>query len=116
MQLPGHSARRWRRGAAGLSAALAVVLLSPVSAWACSCLPTGPACQVFFQAHAVFVGRVLGITTFKVPSPIPNQNVTFGRRRVRLAIAEAFSGVSGNEVEVTTGVGGGDCGYDFVIG
>jgi 5-hydroxyisourate hydrolase-like protein (transthyretin family) len=95
--------------------AVLVLLLTPLRAEACSCTQSGPACQEFFQAHAVFVGRVLDIAENKLPSPTPAQ-MMFERRRVRLAVMEKFSGVFDGEVAVTTGMGGGDCGYGFVVG
>ncbi len=39
-----------------------------------------------------------------------------GLRRVRFAVIEGFSGVRSGNVEVTTGSGGGDCGFAFRAG
>jgi hypothetical protein len=96
--------------------AFAAVLFAPVRAWACSCIEEGPACQAFFRTHAVFVGRVLGVTDFTAATDISGRTFTFARRHVRLTVSESFSGVQSNEVTVDTGAGGGDCGYPFVVG
>ena len=36
-------------------------------------------------------------------------------RRVHFVVTEAFSGVTTREIDITTGVGGGDCGYAFAL-
>jgi hypothetical protein len=37
-------------------------------------------------------------------------------RRVRLQVIERFSGTTAREIEIYTGLGGGDCGVDFIVG
>ena len=76
---------------------------------ACTCLQSGPACQDYWRAGAVFLGRVDSISrqAAKQSSRLP------GTRRVTLTVIEAFSGVSPGTIEVRTGMGGGDCGYGF---
>jgi len=60
---------------------------------------------------AVFVGRVASV------SVIPKRGEWDMQHRVYLfEILEAFVGVQGKTVEVSTGMGGGDCGLDFEIG
>lgn len=83
----------------------------PDPAGACSCMPSGPPCQNYFQVDAVFVGKVETISTVEDAS-----DSHFRRRLVAFALERAFRGVQGNRVEVTTGMGGGDCGYDFKVG
>ena len=89
---------------------LALLSLSRPAA-ACSCIGTRPACQAFWDPGAVFAGKVVSIepqATDGVPS--------FGDRRVRFEVGEAFSGVTTAVVDVYTGQGGGDCGYAFAVG
>jgi hypothetical protein len=79
-------------------------------ATACSCGSGGPPCQNYFEVHAVFVGTVQDI------SPVEGQTEDgdiFPRRLVRFSIERAFKGVQGTSVHVFTGLGGGDCGFDF---
>jgi hypothetical protein len=40
----------------------------------------------------------------------------FGSRRVTFAVAERFKGVDGRLIDVLTGSGGGDCGFNFRVG
>lgn len=40
----------------------------------------------------------------------------FRRRAVLLDVDRTYAGVSGKQIEVVTGLGGGDCGFDFKIG
>lgn len=93
--------------------ATAIVALSAVSAGralACSCAGTKVPCQAYGEASAVFVGTVIDsrIVTVK------RGNYDNQQRVVRLAIDSPFRGVEGAEVEVQTGLGGGDCGFGFV--
>jgi len=90
-----------------------------------------PPCQAFGKASAVFVGTVTGIRTATRPQP-RNQEELEALRRAEDALRRAendftprtftfsvelgFLGVDGTEVEVATGWGGGDCGYDFKSG
>ena len=90
---------------------LAAGLFAAPDAAACSCVRPGAACEGYWKASAVFLGRVESVTrqTGKPPS-MP------GLRRVRFAVIEGFSGVRTGNVEVTTGSGGGDCGFAFRAG
>jgi len=87
------------------SAAFVAALLSARPAYACTCAGGGAPCQAFFDAPAVFVGKVVSI----------EERPGF-RRRVHLVVGEAFRGVTSQETDIDTGSGGGDCGYSFKVG
>lgn len=93
------------------SLALFTLLLSTATAVACSCMGNRARCQSFWEANAVFSGQVISIN-------IESEGDRYGRQRrvVRLFVKESFRGVSVPEVEVITGLGGGDCGFGFQIG
>jgi hypothetical protein len=101
-------------GISGVSALLVLVagLFAAPDAAACSCTTPGPACEGYWKASAVFLGRVESVSrqAGKLPSRMP------GLRRVRFAVIEGFSGVRTGTIEVTTGRGGGDCGFPFRAG
>jgi hypothetical protein len=65
---------------------------------------------MWWQTSAVFVGRAIRIRTI-------NEETADGVRVSKIVtfrIAERFQGASGErEIEVRTGAGGGDCGFDF---
>jgi hypothetical protein len=88
-------------------------------AWGCSCVgyPTGnPPCQFAWQYDAVFTGMVTEITDPGLPiAPLVRP---FPQRKVRIRITEALLGLDPNqrEIVIETGLGGGDCGYDFQHG
>ena len=90
---------------------LAIVLVSS-EAGACTCERAGPPCEAVWAAPIVFTGEVIDIT------PVPNQNgPQFMReRRVRFRVEQMWRGAKAAELEVMTGAGGGDCGYDFERG
>ncbi len=89
---------------------LALTLLSAAEAYACSCMFGGGAvCQDYWQASSVFLGTVIDskVVTVKRGEYDTQQRV------VRLSLDETFRGVEGAQVEVHTGLGGGDCGFSF---
>jgi len=101
-----------------LTASSLFVLLAAARAEACTCGGAGSPCQAFGGAAAVFVGRVTDISSRPRGAPEPGKEFEFdfSPRTVTFAVTEAFSGVEGGEVRVSTGLGGGDCGYSFLKG
>jgi Carboxypeptidase regulatory-like domain len=97
-----------------------LVLAVPVTTWACSCAPPGPACEAAWKASAVFVGTVTDLTReHKTPDASGNIQINgFLGTRAVFEVSEAFIGMEGRgkEVEIRTGMGGGDCGYSFQLG
>ena len=79
---------------------------------ACSCFPVGPPCQAYGSATAVFTGTAVSMRRVG-----PNDAQAVYRARVfKFSVDQAYLGVAGTEIEVHTGAGGGDCGYNFTIG
>ena len=82
------------------------LLLSPAPARACSCIAEVPLCQSFWQADVVFTGEVL---TFERLDP----EQFFSKRIARVRVDRVWRGEVTGVVNVSTGAGGGDCGYSF---
>jgi hypothetical protein len=91
---------------------LALLILAPARVEACTCMLGAPVCETFWKTDVVFAGEVLEVT----PIPNPAGEGFMPHRRVRLRVMQAWRGTVGDTVEVTTGAGGGDCGYDFKQG
>ena len=93
-----------------------VVVLAPLSAAACSCISSGPACQAYWTTDAVFDGTVARIV------PVPRVETIEGREFVSedllltLRVHRAWKGVQPGDIEVTTSSNGGACGYEFKKG
>ena len=83
---------------------LLLVLAFPRFADACTCIESGAACEDYWKASAVFLGRVE-----KIDPPLK----VLAARRVTLTVIEAFSGVQKGTLEVRTGSSGADCGFAF---
>ncbi len=99
-----------------MAPAILGLLFDPCRLLACSCVRIAPACEAVWKADAVFVGRPESIdplTIFGIPLMWPWRPL---ERHVRFAVTERFVGAIENVVEVTTGMGGGDCGIDFERG
>jgi protocatechuate 3,4-dioxygenase beta subunit len=101
------------------SAALlvAALLLSAGTVRACSCMESLSPCAAYRGTPVVFAGLVKSIEEKKV------ELMRFGKKetvRVGLTahflVEEPLKDISAAEVDVVTGGGGGDCGYDFKAG
>jgi len=96
----------------------AVVLsLASTDVRACQCAGSPKPCEAFWETDAVFTGTVKSLSVISVERG--DRTFTYGTQQlvVRLQIADIFRGeLVGSEVEVITGMGGGDCGYDFKRG
>lgn len=96
-----------------------VVLLASPTANACSCAGNGPPCESYGMASAVFAGTVIGERLSERPKKGERtkiDEIDWVPRAVKFSVEQAYSGVTGTEVEVFTGRGGGDCGYGFQVG
>jgi hypothetical protein len=83
-----------------------LILASPAAVSACSCIGDIPLCQSFWRADAVFTGEIVSFESVKPQQP-------FSRRVARIRVQRAWRGKVEGVVHVTTGAGGGDCGYTF---
>lgn len=93
------------------------LLLSGAEAQACSCFSPGAPCQAYGSAPVVFLGTPIGVTQTKSEAGAEGRRYSFEQRLFTFSVGEAFRGVEGGkDVQVLTGQGGGDCGYDFRIG
>lgn len=89
--------------------ALFIVGLCGVDARACSCAGQSAPCEEYWEASAVFIGTVIEGRLVSVKEG----DFEHQMNAVRISIDEAFRGAEGAEIEVITGLGGGDCGFGF---
>lgn len=80
---------------------------------ACSCMMGQQPCAAFGAASAVFVGTATEVRVKEAAKSKSREKLDWTPVVVRFAVLQPFQGVEGTEVEVTTGRGGGDCGYYF---
>jgi hypothetical protein len=92
-----------------LLALLAWALL-PLCAKACRCSYAGALCKVFANTPTVFAGRVVKISTIRLK---PTSGDDYEERLVSFDVERSYRGWEGKTAEVVTGMGGGDCGYEF---
>ena len=97
----------------GVLAALTLVLsFRAGEARACSCGGPGAPCEAAWRVDAVIAGIVRSVEAIDHPElGAPYQSTL-----VRFEVDRAFVNGSPGIVELTTGRGGGDCGYQFVAG
>lgn len=82
-----------------------------VEANACSCAGERVPCEAYWNASAVFVGTV----SYVSPTSYKMGDHDVSGRLVHFTVDRPLRGVKGKEVQVTTGLGGGDCGYGFQL-
>jgi hypothetical protein len=89
--------------------ALALFFLLCSDSFACSCSGSGPPCQAFWQADAVFVGQVKAIDLkARYEKGVNGEELRVfgkGEARVTFTITEAFRGAPGKEVDIFTNDG-----------
>jgi len=100
----------------------AVVLgFAPSAVQACSCVLVSNSCGVskaFSAGGVIFLGQVVSKIKVQEPASFGNRAAMVPRYAVHFTVKENFHGASdlGQEIVVHTGLGGGDCGYPFVVG
>lgn len=101
-----------------------LLFLHPSTGYACSCVQPPPVQNALDDASAVFSGKVVDIeeqtpvsrfisdilTTFSDDEP------DFPQKTVVLEVTSTWKGVSTSQITVKTGLGGGDCGFEFAVG
>lgn len=95
---------------------LLLVILSATSAEACSCAGGASPCQEYGRASFVFVGTPIAVRTVERTATGDRDDDYWAPRTFKFAIETAFLGSTQPQADVSTGLGGGDCGYDFKIG
>lgn len=100
-----------------------LLFLQPQAGYACSCVPPKPVQDAVDDAQAVFAGKVLRIEETSPATQFLRdiaENFTddpaFPERSVVLQVTSTWKGVSQSQVVVKTGMGGGDCGFEFSAG
>ena len=93
-----------------------LLLLTGQTANACSCAGPRSPCESFGSAKAVFAGTAIAVRDNERSKDTDRSQVDWTPRVFKFLVEQSFLGVSGTEVEVHTGTGGGDCGYGFKIG
>ncbi|HEU0176632.1 MAG TPA: carboxypeptidase-like regulatory domain-containing protein [Blastocatellia bacterium] len=106
--------QRWKLLSIG-SLILALLSFSE-NAFACVCWLTRPPCEEYWQADAVFIGTPKELSWFEYEDKLPELVIKRKEPVFHFSVDQAFRGVNGSQVEVLTGMGGGDCGYAFKIG
>lgn len=99
-----------------LAITLTVWIMSAASVLACSCMGNLPPCQAYGTTAAVFIGTPIDLKPTTVKREGSGRMYEYPQRVFVFRVDEGLRGVEGTSVQVTTGMGGGDCGYNFQIG
>ncbi len=99
-------------------AACILTALTPSLAQACSCTSANATCnQTWKSGEVIFRGTVISKSPGGTLSP-PGVYPASSHLAFRFSVTESFRGpaIAGQEIEIYTGNGGGDCGYPFAEG
>src|ERR1044071_3411278 len=90
-----------------------LMLICSAEILACSCAFGGGApCQEFWRVDAVFSGTVVRSGRITVDEGSYKRDM----RLLRMTVEQPVRGMQTAEVDIVTGWGGGDCGYEFQVG
>ena len=93
-------------------AMLGAMTVTSRDALACSCMMSGPPCQATWTADSVFAGTVVSIA----PIDHVSLGAPYQSRLVTFSVETGFVNAAPGPLEIVTGTGGGDCGYEFKVG
>ncbi|MBT2639804.1 hypothetical protein [Bacillus sp. ISL-39] len=80
----------------------------PAVTSACSCAELPTAAEELEQFEAIFSGKVMEIKEEKVKG--------YMTKKVVFEVANIWKGMKESQITITTGLGGGDCGFRFIEG
>ncbi|MBI4093190.1 MAG: hypothetical protein HY420_04670 [Candidatus Kerfeldbacteria bacterium] len=89
--------------------------IQPELVHACSCIPPRSVSEEFQLAGAVFSGTVTNVSQTSRSSSSGSLAGSLGKK-VSLAVERSWKGVTTATVTIETGIGGGDCGFNFEEG
>lgn len=92
-----------------LSLLLVMMISVPSAAQACSCVEPQTVEAELARSTAVFAGKVLEVKEHKSLNGYMTKSVLF-------EVSQSWKSVTESQVIITTGQGGGDCGYGFQQG
>ena len=93
-----------------------VFILISGTARGCSCAEHTPPCQGYWGASVVFAGVVTEISSRPVETRQGEGTHAPAEAIIHFTVEKYYRDNRGAEVQVSTGFGGGDCGYPFRIG
>src|SRR5262245_63030054 len=106
--------RRWKPLCIG---SLVLTLLSMCeTGFASVCTRPPLPCEAYWQVEAVFIGTAKELSWIEFEEKLEGFALKRKRPVFKFSVDQAFRGVNGAQAAVMTGIGGGDCGYDFKIG
>jgi hypothetical protein len=94
---------------------LAFLLIGPL-AQACDCALDPTPCTAFTHTAVIFAGQVSRIANIEVSPKSGDPKIHYTRHSVAFDVIRSYRGLQANTVDVSTGEGGGDCGYFFERG
>jgi len=92
-----------------------LVVLGANKIYSCSCIGENTVKQEIKNSDVVLFGEVVSVDTIKIE--FQPGNIIFLRLKVDIRVFNLFKGrINSDIISVYTGIGGGDCGYNFQLG
>jgi hypothetical protein len=97
--------------------AVITMVFSVTNAFGCFCGGGGTPCEDYGRAAMVFVGTPVALRTVERSPTRTREEIDFALPRIfTFSVEQTFLGLQTREIEVSTGMGSSDCGYDFKLG
>jgi hypothetical protein len=96
---------------------LVFVCFFPISIWACSCIGEKTVKEEISKSDIVFSGKIISKNIFTVNDDNLPLGLVLKKAEYIILITKIYKGQAASDtLRLITGVGSGDCGYEFVIG
>jgi hypothetical protein len=94
-----------------------LIILTAFDSHACSCFGKETIKQAYRTSDVVVSGEVVSIRKYNVIQEVFNgDTIEWYRKEVTIKVANNFKNGNSEHIVVYTGLGGGDCGFNFEIG
>jgi len=94
-----------------------VVLFGFEKVNACSCRVSNPPCGGIEKSSIVFLAEVISVSIHNEERTAKNKEfIPFIGKKAQVKVLESFNNMTAKELVVETGLGGGDCGFNFKEG
>ena len=99
-------------------ALLILTLLFSIGSYACDCDGILTVENAYKQYGTIVTGKIISVRPYnsRIYQSGDETVEEYSNVTVKIEITNSFKGQSKNTIEIITGIGGGDCGYEFIVG
>lgn len=96
---------------------LAFACFFPLNIWACSCIGEKTVKEEVSKSDVIFSGKIISKNIFTVNDDNLPSGLVLKKAEYIILVTKIYKGqTTSDTLKLITGVGSGDCGYEFAIG